>query len=267
MDEVESELKKKGITITGKLNPTGYKIVVPFSGGKDSQTCLTLALQHNKLSDVLALFCDTKYEHPITYKHVTDTCERLDVDLVTLNAGSVDSICRKYGRLPGGGSRHCTDELKIRPSKFFYKALAEQQGGFEVWIGVRSAESPEREKRYRGKVGNEVYPPHEFMTKYPKYLEKLGVMFRLPIIDWATSEVFEALNGTENSLYSKGFDRVGCFPCLAGGEKSQMRAFHFDEVGKKHFQIAESIASSIGREVLVTKKYRGQGPGCSLCSI
>ena len=49
MDEVESELKKKGITITGKLNPTGYKIVVPFSGGKDSQTCLTLALQHNKL--------------------------------------------------------------------------------------------------------------------------------------------------------------------------------------------------------------------------
>ena len=28
-------------------------------------------------------------------------------------------------------------------------------------------------------------------SKYPKYLEKLGVMIRLPIVDWQTEDVFE----------------------------------------------------------------------------
>ncbi len=48
--------------------------------------------------------------------------------------------------------------------------LIERQGcGFEVWYGVRSDESPERAVRYRGKVSNAVYAPHEFM---PKMAEK-----------------------------------------------------------------------------------------------
>ena len=106
------------------------------------------------------------------------------------------------------------------------------------------------------------------MGNFPAYLhKKFNVYFRLPIIDWSTSEIFELLDGTENQLYKEGFDRVGCFPCLAGGEKWQMKAFHFDDVGRKHFAIAEDIAHSIGREVLVSKKYTGQGPGCAICSI
>ena len=180
----------------------------------------------------------------------------------------VKSICTKYKRLPGGGSRHCTDELKLRPSKFFYAELARLQGGFEVWYGVRSEESKEREKRYRGKISNQLYAPHDFMPrKYPKYLEKLGVMFRLPILDWTTKEVFELLDGAENPLYSEGFERVGCFPCLAGGEAMQMKAFYFDDTGKKHFKIASDIADLAGRPVLTSKKYFGQGPGCALCCI
>jgi 3'-phosphoadenosine 5'-phosphosulfate sulfotransferase (PAPS reductase)/FAD synthetase len=176
-------------------------------------------------------------------------------------------VCIKNKRFPGGTARHCTDALKIIPSKKFYKQLAEAQGGFEVWYGMRSDESKEREERYRGKISNDVYDPNDVMDNYPKYLGRLGVKFRLPIIDWSTSEVFDLLNGEENPLYSKGFDRVGCFPCLAGGEAMQMKAFYFDEIGAKHFQIAEQIAEVAGRPVLVTKKYINQGPGCALCCI
>ena len=46
------------------------KIVIPISGGKDSQCCLKLALKEYKPSEILGLFCDTKFEHPITYKHI-----------------------------------------------------------------------------------------------------------------------------------------------------------------------------------------------------
>ena len=264
---ISEKLSSHGISIKGELKGP-YKIIIPLSGGKDSQACLKLALAEFEKSEILCVFCDTRFEHEITYKHVQNISKKSEVDIVTLNAGSVLEVCTKYKRFPGGGARHCTDELKIRPSKFFYKYLAEQQGGFEVWMGVRSQESSERAKRYEFKVSNELYAPHDFMPrKYPKYLEKLGVMFRVPVLEWSKYEVLDFLDGEENELYSHGFDRVGCFPCLASGEAWQMKAFHFDETGRKHFMIAEQISEIAGRDVLVTKKYAGQGPGCALCSI
>ena len=262
-------LESKGIKVIGELKHK-YKCVVPLSGGKDSQACLMLALKQLKNTEILAMFCDTGYEHPITYDHVNKIVKDNNIDLVTLKAGTVLGVCTKYKRFPGGGSRHCTDELKIRPSKFFYEALAKLQGGFEVWYGMRNEESKERAARYKGKTSSDIYAPHEVMTKYPKKLSKLGVSFRLPIIDWATDEVFTLLDGKENELYSHGFDRVGCFPCLAGGEGHQMRAFYFDATGLKHYKIAEKISAIAGRPVLQTKKYTNQGPGdqgCLICSI
>ena len=46
------------------------KVVVPISGGKDSQACLKLALQDYDKSQVMGLFCDTQFEHPFTYAHI-----------------------------------------------------------------------------------------------------------------------------------------------------------------------------------------------------
>jgi 3'-phosphoadenosine 5'-phosphosulfate sulfotransferase (PAPS reductase)/FAD synthetase len=259
-------LLDKGIEIIGELKRK-YKCVVTLSGGKDSQACLMLAIKEFGNKNILALFCDTKFEHPITYAHVKQVVNDNNIDLIVLNSGSVLSICTKYKRFPGGGARHCTDELKIRPSKFFYEALAHEQGGFEVWYGMRSDESAERAERYKGKTNNDSYPPHEVMSKYPKKLHKLGVSFKLPILNWSTDEVFSLLDGKENELYSHGFERVGCFPCLAGGEGHQMRAFYFDDIGLKHYKIAEQISEIAGRPVLISKKYYDQGPGCALCSI
>lgn len=34
------------------------KVLVPISGGKDSQACLELALAHHELADIRGLFCD-----------------------------------------------------------------------------------------------------------------------------------------------------------------------------------------------------------------
>jgi 3'-phosphoadenosine 5'-phosphosulfate sulfotransferase (PAPS reductase)/FAD synthetase len=273
---MKSELLKKGIVMTGDI--TGpVSVVVPLSGGKDSQACLMLALKEHKPENVLALFCDTGFEHPITYAHVDRIVKETGVQHVKLSAGTVLDVCTKYKRFPGGGARHCTDELKIRPSNFFYQEFGKAQGTFEVWYGMRSDESKEREARYRGTLSTDTYAPHEILNKYPKRLAKLGVRFRLPVIDWSTSEIFELLNGNENPLYSSGFDRVGCFPCLAGGEAHQMRAFHFDETGRKHYRIAEQISNIAGRPVLKSKKYQGQGPGgalfddsfsgCAICAI
>jgi len=155
------------------------------------------------------------------------------------------------------------------PAKKYYKALAEEQGGFEVWVGMRSEESHERAKRYAGKVCEEVYPPHEVMpSSFPQYLHKLGVSFRLAILDWATADVFEYLAGEENPLYSDGFDRVGCFPCLAGGDRWKENAFNFDSFGAEQRVKVASMEAVIGRSVFNSGASRMRdATGCLICAI
>lgn len=52
------------------------KVVVPISGGKDSQACMKLASEQFDSSEVVGLFCDTQFEHPLTVAHV-DKIEQL----------------------------------------------------------------------------------------------------------------------------------------------------------------------------------------------
>lgn len=260
------------------------RCLVPVSGGKDSQAALKLALQKFAPEHVRGLFCDTQWEHPLTYQHVDFLRQRYGVRIDCVSEGSVLEKVEKYGRWPGGGARHCTDELKIKPTKLYCKALAEQQGcGFEVWYGMRFQESNERAKRYAGKVCDELYAPHEVIPgKYPKYLAKLGVMFRLCILHWSAVDVLEFLEGEENPLYAD-FERVGCFPCGASGDGWKEKAFAYDQFGADQRERAKAIGIRIGKNIFTGKKAHARNsdmgprvvklrnqqgvPPCALCNI
>jgi 3'-phosphoadenosine 5'-phosphosulfate sulfotransferase (PAPS reductase)/FAD synthetase len=225
------------------------KVVVPISGGKDSQACLKLALQHYDRTEVIGLFCDTQFEHPLTYYHIDKMRDLYGVRIERLCAGSVPELVLQYKRFPGGGARHCTDRLKIRPSRDFYSSLAKQQKcGFEVWLGMRSDESKEREKRYQGKTNDSRYAPHEVLVSYPKYLNAMGVWFRLPVIDWSSSEIFDFLRGEENPLYKQGSTRVGCFPCLAAGDRNKERDFSHGDFGRSQRVVVAELEKKIGKK-------------------
>ena len=241
------------------------RCVVPVSGGKDSQVCLELALRHFPRESVIGLFNDTQFDHPMTYGHILWMERYYGVRIERTNAGSVPEKVLQYERFPNGVARFCTDDLKIKPSSKFYRDLATQQGrGFEVWLGMRSGESSARAKRYADISDDALYAPHEILpNKYPKYLSKLGVMFALPVLDWSTLDILEFLDGRENPLYRAGFDRVGCFPCLAGGDKTKRRAFEFDDFGQQQFKIVENLSQQIKKSVW-TSKSEGV---CSMCTI
>ena len=244
------------------------KILVPISGGKDSQSCLKLALETHDKSIVRGLFCDTQFEHPINYAHIDWMRKHYQVDIDVVTGGSVLGKTLKYKRFPGGGARHCTDELKIRETRIYCKELAESQGkGFEVWYGMRSNESPQRKKRYENKIDTELYPPHEMLpNKYPKYLaNKLGVYFKLPILSWTEDQVFTYLKGEENLLYKEGFNRVGCFPCLAAGDAYKKKAFEYDEFGAEQYIKVNKVSKEINKDIWTSKK--GKLEGCSICEI
>lgn len=249
------------------------KAIIPVSGGKDSQACLKLAIAEFGKDAVIGLFCDTQFEHPLTYKHIDWMAQRYAVRIERVCAGSVDEKVLKYGRFPGGKARHCTDELKIAPTKRFLKAWGKP---VQVWYGMRSDESHERAKRYEGKLDTDLYAPHEVMSKYPKYLASMGIMFRMPIIDWSRLDVLELLNGEENPLYKAGFDRVGCFPCLAGGDAWKKKAFKHDEFGRAQRERVAVLEQAIGKRIMTSKggkfgEDQGQlfddNGGCAVCAI
>lgn len=247
-----------------------HDILVPVSGGKDSQACLKLACEKVGSDKVIGLFCDTKFEHPDTYKHVEWMASKYNVQIDWINNNSsVIQESLRYKRFPGGKSRHCTDYLKIQPTKKYLKNKSEKEGGFEVWYGMRSDESHERKKRYQGKIGEDLYEPHEILpSKYPKYLGKNGVRFRLPILEWSENEVFEYLGGEQHPHYSKGFSRVGCFPCLAGGDKAKLRAFQYDDFGREQYNKVIWLGEQIGKSVWTSKTMKeNEQQGCLVCSI
>jgi len=249
------------------------KCVVPISGGKDSQVCLSLAVKEFGSEFVVGLFCDTGFEHPITYAHVETLKQLYGVQIIRVSSGTnVLDECVKARRFPSGTSRHCTDNLKIQPTKRWLKSTAEINiQGFEVWYGMRSGESDARAKRYTNKISSDLYQPHEIMRKYPQYLGKMGVRFRLPILDWSTEQVLTYLENKANPLYKLGFDRVGCFPCLAGGDASKWKAFDFDDFGKSQYISTVNVSGIINKPIFQSKfgarLFDERQSGCSVCSI
>lgn len=268
------------------------RCIVPVSGGKDSQACLKLALENFPRHEIRGLFCDTMNEHPLTYAHIDKMRELYGVRIDRVCEGSVEWQCYKHERLPSGTARFCTEELKIWPAKRYYTSLAVEQGsrlqhkkrriqasqvgGFEVWYGMRGGESTDRAKRYAGKVNDELYAPHEVLDKYPQYLSKLGVQFRLAVLDWSVEEVInfvglENLNPLyrptvrPNGLVEEGFDRVGCFPCEASGDKPRFKAYQFDAFGQGQQRKFIRIASDLGKKFWNSKHGEAKyGAACAL---
>ena len=251
------------------------KCIVPVSGGKDSQACVKLAVNEFGNESVEGLFCDTQFEHPITYKHIDDIGKLYGIKINKICAGSVREKILKYKRFPGGGARFCTDELKIKPTKLFLDDFSKANGGFQVWYGMRADESSEREKRYSNIIDTSYYAPNEINRRYPKYLQKQGVMFRLPIVSWTEYQVFDYLKDEINPLYKAGFGRVGCFPCLAAGDHHKEKAFAFDLIGRQHLAMCRELEPLTGHSIYTSKRGQlrhdsGQidcFEGCGACSI
>ena len=135
-----------------------------------------------------------------------------------------------------------------------------------VWYGMRANESHNRKAKYSGLSPDDMLDMNEvFPSTYPKYLAKLGVFMQLPIVNYSSSEVFDLLAGEHNPLYDQGFDRVGCFPCLASGDKWKVKAFTFDEFGRTQREKVEKVEKEIGKSIFTSKALAGSG--CMVCSI
>ena len=93
------------------------KVIVTFSGGKDSLAALLWTREHIT-KNFTTVFCDTGWEHPLTYEYINRIADKLHLDLVTLKSKKYDGmvdLARQKKRWPSTRARFCTQELKTKP--------------------------------------------------------------------------------------------------------------------------------------------------------
>ncbi len=253
-------------------------ILVNVSGGKDSQACLKMMVEKHGADKVLGIFADTKWEHPLTYKHIKKMQKLYGVEIVTISAAdfgttggdSVESQIREQGDFPSRIVRFCTSRLKTRPLQKFAFAHALKRNlatGLEdkclLVLGIRTDESHARAKKYKGITADECMTPSEILTDGTnKFDNAFDVNF--PIIHWTTYQVMQYLGDEVNPLYAAGFKRVGCFPCLAHeGERGLNNAYNFDKFG------ASQKKKVIELENYTGKKHTASNfdQACLFCSM
>ena len=207
------------------------KVIVQFSGGKDSTACL-LWVRNNITTDFLTVFCDTGFESEITYKYINQVSKKLKLNLITIKskkyADFIDLAVNKK-RFPSTKARFCTEELKSKPMIDF--VLDEINDDVLIIQGIRKDESFSRSKMAKQCTFFKYYfAPYKIdpKTKKPKfhsYRKKQIVKFKSqfsddilrPVFDWSGQQVIDYIiaNGLKpNPLYSLGMKRVGCFPCI-----------------------------------------------------
>lgn len=207
------------------------KVVVAFSGGKDSLASLLWAIDEFKLSNIEAVFCDTGWEHELTYKHIQEVVNKTGVKLTTIKSSKYPKgfvqLAKEKGRFPSAKARFCTEELKTKPMIDFILSKSEN---LLIIQGIRKDESSARSKmmemcrffKYyfepykiddKGKPKYFTYRKKEIIEWCKNYTDDI----LRPVFSWTAQTTIDFIlsKGLKpNPLYYMGFSRVGCFPCI-----------------------------------------------------
>lgn len=244
-------------------------IIVPVSGGKDSTACLVKAILTCGINNVIAVFNDTGWEHPITYDYIQYLSKELNIKIHvthgTKNGKDILSILKWRKKFPTSRARFCTQQLKQIPLRDFIYSTITYDNSYEVWLGMRADESIQRKNKY-GDIKEDDIFDLDLITKgvYRKKVKNI-VKARLPIVEWSTTDVFDYLtknNIKANALYALGDNRVGCYPCLISSKSAMLKVAN-TEFGKERFLIIKRLEDEL------KIKFNGYDTEstCNLCNI
>lgn len=201
------------------------KRIVGFSGGADSQAVADWCLQEFDPKDVILVNSDAGgNEHPLTTEHVRWYSENVhpvvmlsaqvqdmaghnpkairELGLSPTDPLTFDLLAKLKGRFPSRKAQFCTEHLKLQPLLRWQEenALELLREGFERYVGVRADESQSRAK----------LPETQWDDLFDCQLHR-------PLLQWTKLQVFDFIrqhSGRVCPLYTLGFDRVGCAPCI-----------------------------------------------------
>lgn len=234
------------------------KVIVSFSGGKDSQACLIKACNDFGAANVTAVFCDTGWEHGLTYKHVDDVAADLGCKLVKIRNehfgyDAFANLCRQMKWFPDTKHRMCTVQLKIMP---MIDWILQQRENLLIIQGIRAAESKQRSMMT---CSGDYFAEYETDKKlYRKtdvlsWKKSFSCVIERPMFGYSAQDIIDFIltaGQKPNPLYSKGFSRVGCFPCIYA-RLSELKLMRKEQPYVDRLRLLEDEVSDIRRKEAV----------------
>lgn len=228
-------------------------LVANVSGGKDSTAMILHLLELNL--DFEAVFCDTGWEHEATYEYLNylekfvlkKEIKRLRNEkyFKTENRGGYEELVLNKIFFPSNVIRTCTLELKVAPQlDYMDEVRAKYKKKPVSAVGIRKEESQAR-------------------SKLGAFEEKDESTIWRPLIEWTVDDVIaihKRFNVAPNPLYTRGFSRVGCFPCIFARKSEIKHAYHeaperFDRIRQLETEVKE-LAKQKGRKDAVYSFFK-----------
>ncbi|MHB1547072.1 MAG: phosphoadenosine phosphosulfate reductase domain-containing protein [bacterium] len=239
------------------------KIIVSVSGGKDSTAMLLKALDEHPKKNIIPVFCDTGWEHPVTYEYLNYLEKTLNIEITRIKNKRFDGLLdmiRKKKMFPTSDPKYhyCSYELKKVPIRQFLKQFKEP---VENWVGIRAQESKNRERRYSGISPDELLDYADTDTSSPKYCHIHKTRF--PIIDLSLKDImkfYKKRNIKLNPLYYEFNSRVGCYPCILSGMQD-WKIIYKSDIGKSNILKLVELEKELNRFLIKKTKIKPNKDG------
>lgn len=224
-------------------------IIVPVSGGKDSQVVLSLALQTGH--KIVGVHQNTGYDHPDTYEQLRKMEVFYQTPIEHTHnkwGGMLPWLTTSAGYFPNSAARGCTQRLKQEPFAKWLTDRSFNKDNCEIWFGMRADESKARGSKYGGITMDDEFTLGDIAKFYTSGKRRLlgAIRVKLPIVEWTSEQVFQHIaneGAPLNPLYGRGHARVGCYPCFLG-RKAEWQAAGKDPVGRAHLEALLTLQSN-----------------------
>ena len=225
-----------------KDSAKGYsqeRIVISFSGGKDSTVVADLAVRALKNASLVHIFGDTTLEFPLTLEYV----ERYKADnpkaiFKTARNDEQDfyKVCEDIGP-PARMLRWCCTMFKTGP---ITRIMNRYYRDCDVltYYGIRKCESVNRSKYKRVEDSADTIKIRKQKTASPIFL-------------WKDIDIWLYILGENidfNDAYRLGYDRVGCWCCPNNNDRAQhLSQIYMPEQSAEWREFLISFAKRIGK--------------------
>lgn len=215
------------------------KIVLSFSGGKDSTVTADLAIKALSNPSLVHIFGNTTLEFPMTVEYAKRYRKNHPQAIFMIarnNEQDFMNVCSDIGP-PARLMRWCCSMFKTGPITRVINNLYRNQQ-ILTFYGIRKAESTSRSKYNRVEDQSDSVKIQQQTVASPIFFWK-----DLDVWNYILSE-----NIDFNEAYRLGYDRVGCWCCPNNSSRSQFLSRIFmPEQSKKWRDFLIKFAKSIGK--------------------
>lgn len=213
------------------------RIVVSFSGGKDSTVTADLAVKALSNPSLVHIFGDTTLEFPSTIEYAhrfRDAHPDAIFQIAKNDEQNFYDVCEDIGP-PARMMRWCCSMFKTGPITRVINSLYRSQQ-ILTFYGIRKSESVSRSK----------YNRIEDNADAVKIQQQTVAS---PIFFWKDIDIWLYLiaeNVDFNDAYRLGYDRVGCWCCPNNNQRAQfLSKIHMPEQSKKWREFLIGFAKKI----------------------